>query len=406
MYMEEMASLRLLWYRMCYQVFRGVATPLVRFKLHYTYDKVYAKHRPYVALSNHTTLWDYLLVGVPFRRQMYYVAGEHLFRNKLLRTFVMNCAGLIIRKKGAPADDMIREMKQVLQTGANVWMSPEGARSINGESAFISPATGKLIKECAELGAGLVTYRIHGGYLRRPRWGKHQRKGRMWGEFVAEYSPEELLSKSVDEINEIINRDMYVNTFDDQKKNPTPYTGEALAEDLETTLYVCPKCQAVGKLHSKNDILACECGYKVRFTEYGLFEAAGDDELIIDNIATWDHWQRDYFKSRLPEFLAYPADKPVEYDDNQILKRIGALKSVDVLGEGRFAVYNDRFEFESADEKFVFPFEDIAGFAFSLQMKILFSLKDGTYYEVDSKIPRSAVKYMVLYRFLIGKEYY
>ena len=33
-------------------------------------------------------------------------------------------------------------------------------------------------------------------------------------------------------------------------------------------------------------------------------------------------------------------------------------------------------------------------------------MKDGTYYEVDSKIPRSAVKYMVLYRFLIGKEYY
>jgi hypothetical protein len=38
-------------------------------------------------------------------------------------------------------------------------------------------------------------------------------------------------------------------------------------------------------------------------------------------------------------------------------------------------------------------------------MKILFSLHDGTYYEVESKIPRSASKYMVLYRFLIGKEY-
>ena len=232
-----MASVRLLWYRFCYFFARCAATPFVRFKINYTYDKVHAKHRPYLALSNHTTLWDYLLVGVPFRRQMYYVAGEHLFRNKILRTVVMNCAGLIIRKKGAPADDMIAEMKQVLKSGANVWMSPEGARSINGESAFISPATGKLVKECAELGAGLITYRIHGGYLRRPRWGKHQRKGKMWGEFVAEYSPEELMSKSVDEINEIINRDMYVNTFDDQKKNPTPYKGEALAENLETTLW-------------------------------------------------------------------------------------------------------------------------------------------------------------------------
>ena len=70
------------------------------------------------------------------------------------------------------------------------------------------------------------------------------------------------------------------------------------------------------------------------------------------------------------------------------------------------AIYKDRLEFVSANETFTFPFSEIAGFAFSLQMKILFSMKDGTYYEVDSKIPRSAVKYMVLYRFLIGKEYY
>ena len=66
----------------------------------------------------------------------------------------------------------------------------------------------------------------------------------------------------------------------------------------------------------------------------------------------------------------------------------------------------DFSEFQTEEEKYVFPFEEIGGFAFSLQMKILFSMKDGTYYEVDSEIPRSAVKYMVLYRFLIGKEYY
>lgn len=399
---------RLLWFRIMYQIFVIVVWPFVRFKLHYTYDKVRSKNQPYVAFSNHTTLWDYLLVGVPLRRQMHFVAGEHLFRNKFLRGFVTALAGIIIRKKGAPADDMIAEMKEVLKSGGNVWMSPEGTRSINGESAFISPATGKLVKECAELGAGLVTYRIHGGYLRRPRWGKHPRKGKMWGEAVGDYSAEELKKMSVDEINTIINRDMYVNTFEDQKKDPTPYKGKQLAEDLETTLYVCPKCHAMGKLHSKEDILSCECGYAVRFTEAGLFESACEEPVIIDNIATWDHWQRDYLKAKLPEFLAYPDDKPVESDTRQILKKIGALKSVDIIGRGTFSIYKDRLEFvdDGTGEKHVFYFKDLAGFAFSLQMKILFSLKDGTYYEVDSEIPRSAFKYMVLYRFLIGKEYY
>jgi len=230
----------------------------------------------------------------------------------------------------------------------------------------------------------------------------------MWGEAVGDYSAEELKKLSVEDINNIINRDMYVNTFDDQKKDPTPYTGKHLAENLETTLYVCPKCHAMGKLHSKDDILSCECGYSVRFLESGLFETACDDKIIIDNIATWDHWQRDFIKSKLPEYLAYPSDKPVESDSQQILKKIGALKSVDIIGHGTFAIYTDRLEFHADDtnEKFVFPFSDLAGFAFSLQMKILFSLKDGTYYEVDSEIPRSAFKYMVLYRYLIGKEYY
>ena len=81
------------------------------------------------------------------------------------------------------------------------------------------------------------------------------------------------------------------------------------------------------------------------------------------------------------------------------------MKSVEDLGTGKFSIYVDRLEFDGDKGKFVFPFADIEGFAFSLQMKILFSLHDGTYYEVESKIPRSASKYMVLYRFLIGKEY-
>ncbi|MDO5844299.1 MAG: lysophospholipid acyltransferase family protein [Methanocorpusculum sp.] len=402
-----MASLRLIWYRFTYVILVTLIRPYVRFKLHYTYDKVKSHHRPYLAFSNHTTLWDFLLVGVAFRREMYYIAGEHLFRNKFLRRFVVSIAGIIIRKKGAPADDMICEMKEAIKDGANVWMSPEGARSINGESAFISPATGKLVKECAELGAGLITYRIHGGYLRRPRWGKHERMGKMWGEFVHEYSPEELKAMSVDEVNRHIKEDMYVNTFDDQKKNPTPYTGEALAEDLETILYVCPECKQMGKLHSKGEILKCECGYSVKFNQHGLFESDSGHELHLDNIASWDHWQRDFLKSNMEKYMALPKDVPIETDERQILRKVGALKSVDELGRGKFSVYCDRMEFETTEgKKYSFLLKDLKGFAFSLQMKILFTDKDGTYYEVDSEVPRSATKYMVLYRNLLGKEYY
>ena len=400
-----MLNLRVLWYKGVYRTARFIASPAVKRYLHYTCDIVTPKNKPYMVFSNHTTLWDHLMIGIAINGHMYYVAGEHLFRKKKLRLIARVFLDPIIRKKGAPAGDVIRDIKTRLSAGHNVWMSPEGARSINGETAFISPNTGKLVKECGELGASLVTYRMHGGYLRRPRWGKTPRDGKMWGEFVHEYLPDELKKMSVDEINEAIERDLYVNTFDDQKKDPQRYPGTDLAEYLETILYICPECRQMGKLHSKGDILSCECGYSVKYNESGLFEPTSGHTLHHDNIAAWDHWQRDLIKENLPMYLATPKDVPIESDEGQILGKVGALKSVENLGTGRLSIFVDRFEFDGDKGKFVFPFADIEGFAFSLQKKILFSLQNGDYFEVESDIQRSAEKYMVLYRFLIGKEY-
>ncbi len=400
-----MQSIRVFWFKGVYRTARFIASPAMGRILHYTYDIVTPKHTPYMVFSNHTTPWDHLMIGMAIKGHMYYVAGEHLFRKKSRRFFGALLLDPIIRKKGAPAGDMIRDIKERLGAGHNVWMSPEGVRSINGETAFISPGTGKLVKECEDLGASLITYRMHGGYLRRPRWGKTPRDGKMRGEFVHEYLPAELKSMTVDQINKAIDRDLYVNTFDDQKKDQQPYTGMDLAEYLETILYICPECKQMGKLHSKGDIFSCECGYAVKFNVFGLFEPASSHPLHHYNSVSWDHWQRDLIKENLPTYLATSKDVSIESDEGQILGKIGAMKSVEELGTGRFSIYVDRMEFEGDKGKFVFPFADIEGFAFSLQMKILFSLHDGTYYEVESKIPRSAAKYMVLYRFLIGKEY-
>lgn len=392
----------LLWYKTVYKFARFCVTPFVRYGLSYRYEKCVPKSPTYLIFCNHTTLWDHLLIGVPCPRHMFFVAGEHLFRKRWLRFLAMTMVHPIIRRKGVPATEVVEVIKKTLAEGANVWMSPEGVRSINGETAFISPATGKLVKES---GAGLVTYRIHGGYLRSPRWAAVKRKGPMYGEFVAEYTREQLAEMSVDEINVVIRRDLYVNAFNDQKVCPQRYPGIRLAEDLETVLYVCPHCQRIATLHSSGDLFSCDCGVSVRYTEYGLFENAGEIRMPFDNVTDWDTWQRKYLEGQLPALRETPADTPIAADHDQRLYRIkdGAAEH---LASGRFAIFTDRFEFGEGEEVRVFPFTDLAGFAFSLQMKILFSCKNGTYYEVQSDYPRSAIKYMVLYRYLTGKPYY
>jgi hypothetical protein len=333
---------------------------------------------------------------------MFFVAGEHLFRKRWLRTIANFFIKPIIRRKGVPATEVVGIIKQTLSEGGNVWMAPEGIRSINGMTAFISPATGQLVKESE---VGLITYRIHGGYLRSPRWAAVRRKGPMYGEFVAEYTREQLAEMSVDEINEAIRRDLCVNAFNDQKMCPFPYPGTRLAEDLETVLYVCPHCCEIAKLHSKGDLFFCDCGFSVRYNEYGIFESISNHLISFDNLSDWDKWQRKYLEEQLPKLLKTSAGTPILSDQDQHLYQI-ISGNAKFLAMGRFAIFIDRFEFGEGEDKYVFSFNDLAGFAFSLQMKILFSCKNGTYYEIQSDYPRSATKYMALYRYLIGKPYY
>lgn len=391
-----------LWHRIVYKTARFCVIPFVRLGLSYRYETCRPQSPTYLIFCNHTTLWDHLLIGVACPRHMYYVAGEHLFRKRWLRMLANFFLSPIIRRKGVPATEVVGVIKDRLAGGASVWMSPEGVRSINGETAFISPATGKLVKES---GAGLVTYRIHGGYLRSPRWAVLKRKGPMYGEMGAEYTKEQLAEMSVDAINAVIRRDLYVNAFQDQREHPTMYAGERLAEDLETILYVCPHCRRIAMLHSKDDRFFCECGFSVRYTEYGLFASAGAVPAPFDNITDWDAWQRTYLREQIPELLKTPADTPIVSDHDQRLYRIQDGR-MELIATGRFSLFTDRFEFGEGGNAQVFLFSDLAGFAFSLQMKILFSCKNKTYYEVQSDYPRSAIKYMVLYRYLTGKEYY
>ncbi|MDU9376960.1 hypothetical protein McpSp1_16030 [Methanocorpusculaceae archaeon Sp1] len=391
-----------LWHVIVYKTARLCIIPVVRLGLSYRYEKCVQKSSTALIFCNHTTLWDHLLIGAACPKHMYFVAGEHLFRKRWLRILANGTVKPIIRRKGVPATEVVEKIKTTLAEGANVWMSPEGVRSINGETAFISPATGKLVKES---GAGLVTYRIHGGYLRSPRWAAVKRKGPMHGEMVAEYTRDQLAEMSVDEVNAAIRRDLYVNAFDDQKIRPAVYHGERLAEDLETVLYVCPHCCGIAKLHSKDDLFSCDCGFAVRYNEYGLFENACEYAMPFDNIADWDKWQRRYLQDQIPAFLETTSVEPIVSDADQRLYKIKDGET-EHLATGRFALFTDRFEFGEGDEARIFLFEEIAGFAFSLQMKILFSCKNGTYFEVQSDYPRSAIKYMVLYRYLTGKPCY
>ena len=193
-----------------YAFCRTFVGPFVNIILHIKYKPCKVRSRTFLCLGNHTQNLDPALMVIGTRRHMRFVANASLTRG-IAGFFLNPLFGIIPREKGAKGDAAIASIEANLRAGVSVGMFPEGNRSWDGETEFISPRTAALVKDT---GVALLTYRLTGGYLLRPRWADHKRKGPMYGELVHEYTPEELAGMTVDEVYEAICRDLYVNAYE------------------------------------------------------------------------------------------------------------------------------------------------------------------------------------------------
>ena len=361
----------------------------------------YTPYKPqsdsFILVANHTNAVDPLLEGIAFPQYLRYVASEHLLRKGFVAAAIRFLVNPIPKRRGGDSAEAVRMIIDTLQSGVNVCIHAEGYVSINGETGYISPNTAKMVKDA---GAAMLIYRFTGGYFCRPRWSDARRRGPIHGEVVREYTQEDIAKMSLDEIDAAIRGDLYVNAFDVQRSDPKKYKGKKLAEHLETLLYVCPVCKQIGTMHSRDNELFCECGYKLIYNEYGFFEG---ENLIFDNALDWDKWQVRHIKEILPE-LKDIKDKPVCSDEKQLLFIISGKDKVPLEEECVMKLYPDRLEF-SGENTHVFSFDTITHMAMGGSTRINFTCGSG-FYEVNSKIKRSALKYYVLFRLLSGEEYY
>lgn len=258
----------------------------------------YENHRlpgPTLVISNHVTNYDPLLVSVCFPKDhMHFVASEHLFRMGFVTKFLRYVFDPIPRRKGTSGADTAMACMRKLRDGRSVCLFAEGECTWDGVTNDIFPATGRLARMS---GATLVTFRLEGGYMTAPRWGKGIRKGKMVGRVVGVYSPEELKAMDKDAITGLIQRDIFEDTWANQAENPIRYRHRRRAENLQTVLYGCPHCRQIGTLSSKGKYLSCTCGAKWEYTELGTFAPAAP----FENMRQWDAWQKELLTGKLEE---------------------------------------------------------------------------------------------------------
>ncbi len=373
---------------------RILITPYFYFFGNYKWKMFTPKSKNYLLLTNHNTNWDFFLAGLSFKKQMYFVASEHILRLGFISKVIKFLVDPIPRKKGASGAEAVKLITERLQAGSNVCMMVEGNRSFSGETGWISPANAPLVRNS---GAGLITYRIHGGYFVNPRWSKEKRKGAMYGEVVREYTPEEIAKMTDEEITEAIRNDIYVNAYDDQKAKPQKYTCENPAESLETALFVCPECHEFSTMQSKGDMFFCKsCDLHLRFNEYGYFEGSGAEPF--KTVLDWDKWQQEFLK----EMLAEVQDNTSELfsDAELILSEIKNGHETLKRKEGKLSLFSNRLQFENLS----FSLNDISKLAITLRDTMLFTTSSG-YFEIKSQKPYSALKYLLAWRYLTGRAY-
>ena len=369
----------------------------------FSFERYIPKSRQYICLTNHTTNWDFFLGGIVLREHMYFVASDHIYRNKISGGIIKFLADPIARKKGGSGDEAVKEILSRIERGANICMMAEGNRSFNGETGFISPRTARLVKES---GVGLVNVAIHGGYFINPRWGTKKRRGKYSAQAVNEYGAEELAKMSEEEIYAAICSDLRVDAYVDQEKLMAEYSCKNPAECLETALFVCSECGSFSSLSSRGDILSCSCcGSRMRFNKFGYLENAeeGGKEIRFSRICDWSRWQTE----RLRELLKEPRSgtEPIFRDSGLRLYIMNLKNSKSLLAKGELCLFEDRLELSGEEgNKLVFPVEDINKISLALRGKLLFTIH-GNYYEISSKKEYCALKYLIAVRFLMGKDY-
>lgn len=372
--------------------------PKLMKKLNATAEPYKPKHKTFIIIGNHTDIFDPGYQMISLNRYIRFVAADFLLRIHPIAKFLLGTLeGVIVKERNKSSDALVEEILDNVRAGIPVGLHAEGMVTNNGETGYVSPNTGKLVKDS---GVALITYRVTGGYLAKPKWSDKRRSGSVHGRVINEYSPEELSKYTVDEINEIIHRDIYLNAYEEQRKNPHKYCGENLAQYAERLIYVCPKCHNIATLHSHGNKFECDCGYSLTYGEDGFWHSDKND-VVFDNMLDWDKWQRIEWKKHLLSC----GDQVIISEKEQKIETVVNNETHTISENAQLTLYKDRFEITTEKENIILPLNSLKRVQNASTQNLVIVDENSKYYLISSKTPRCSDKYVAAWYYLNGREY-
>lgn len=279
---------------------------------------LYQIEPPYVILPNHITTWDPFFIGIFVPGAVYNVTSDFQFRRRIMRA-VHKLVGSIPKSKVIPDIETIKRIMEVRRNRGIIGIYPEGMRSWDGHTADTIAQTAKLLKF---LKIPVVSTVMKGAFLSLPRWSKNRRKGKVRIEFSRLFSGPDLKELTLPEIQDRIDDALRYDEYEYQREHMIPFKCTRPAEDLELVLFMCPKCESIGKLRSQGHRFRCtECGYRVWYNEFGFFERR-NGSLPYDNVRDWNLWQKERLELIIKEAVA-KGSRAAILDDNHLVLFVG-----------------------------------------------------------------------------------
>ena len=326
---------------------------------HFSYKKIgmekLGKKEPCLYLMNHSSFIDLKIAsGMIYPRPYNIVCTSDGFVGK---AFLMRNLGCIPTKKFVPQLELVRDMMFALKKlKCSVLMYPEAGYSFDGTATTLPESLGKFVKM---MGVPVVMIRTHGTFLRDPLYNNLQtRKIKITADMEYLLSPEDAKSMSVEQINEIIQKQFTFDHFRSQFNRNLTIKEPFRADYLNRVLYKCPHCMAEGKNEGKGTTLTCHaCGKTWELTEKGQLVAQGENqETEFTYVSDWFAWEREKVKEEI-EAGEYRLD--VDVDIAMLLD----TKALYMVGQGRLVHTPEGFFLFGCDDKLSYTQKPLASYS-------------------------------------------
>ncbi|MCK5739538.1 1-acyl-sn-glycerol-3-phosphate acyltransferase, partial [bacterium] len=310
-----------------------------RYNLHGKNVRLFRKLKPpFIVLPNHVTFWDPVLVSAFIPHRIYFVMSDANLRNSLARFLYLKIARVIPKTKALADSKAVRHIIQLVRQKRVLCIFPEGRASWDGVTHDIFEATAKLLRV---MKAPVVVPILKGGYLSRPRWSPHLRRGRMEIEYIQLFEGPELAKMSSEEIHQKLVEALANDDNAFQKETGYTYKTPNGAEFLERLLFACPECEQMNTLFSDGNKFHCtHCSAEWHWTPEGRLSKLRDNKQTETTVRKWNQWQLKL----LAQKISANTGEPIFSDPIVHIKTGYKLEPLQEWISGASALYTNRIE--------------------------------------------------------------